>query len=173
MKHYIQLIGFDGKSYWRLFYVEIYDNKDVYYGLIRKKVDLSFSRHGSGIVHIKSGKEKKRMEEIMPNFKLKKPLYDIDSNESLGGTFFPISSKEKISEEEYHQYFSKKCEGIFLIDLRNFKGTMNLQPFLINPNKKDFLITHDFKQGCQLYIYTASKPWVAFYILDVISKNNS
>ena len=167
MKHYIQLIGFDGESYWRLFYVEIRDNKEVYYGLVRKKEQLSFSRHGSGIVNVKYGSVKRRIDELIPNLD-KKPISEIVSGEALG-TFCPTVSKIKISEEKYKQYVSKNCNGIFLIDLRNFNGTINIQPYLINPDKKEFLTTHSFDHNCQLYVYTASKPWVAFYILNIQS----
>jgi hypothetical protein len=170
MKHYIQLIGFDGNSYWKLFYIEVQDNKDIYYGIIRKKGVLSFSRHGSGIMHLKTRDIKVNMKKIMPELKAT-PITKITSRESLG-TFCPINSRKKISEKEYKKYFSKNCKGVFLIDLRNFNGTMNIQPYLINPQSKESLINHNFNHNCQLYVYTASNPWVAFYILDVLPKEH-
>lgn len=168
MKHHIQLIGFDGENYWRLFYIEIRDDEEVYYGLIRKDYQFSFSRHGSGIINAKLGDKKVRVNKLFPEMKTK-PIKEIKGLEGLG-TFIPSNYKEKISEKEYKKYFSRKCNAIFLIDLRNFTGTLNIQPYLINPNKKELLMKREFKHECQLYLYTKSNPWVAFYILNVIPK---
>ena len=166
MKHYIQLIGFDGENYWRLFYVEIKDSKEVYYGIVSKIKQLSFSRHGTGRLNVKVGEEKTNLTEIIPSFKIK-PLSDLKNIEHLG-TFNPLLDKVKLTEEEYRKYVSKKCSGVFLIDLRNYDGTLNVQAAIVNPDYKESITkNYKFMHSCQVYIYTSSNPWVVFYILNV------
>lgn len=164
MKHYIQLIGFDGENFWRLCYVEIKDNEEVYYGLVSKNTQLSFSRHGSGEFHMKVG-EKKITSDLV-KYKVK-PLSELKTMEFLA-TLGPTNGKEKLSEAEYRKYVSKKSNALFLIDLRNFDGTLNVQVAIVNPTYKDSITNnYKFEHECQVYIYTSSNPWVVFYILNV------
>lgn len=168
-KHRIQLIGFDGQSYWRLFFFEVIDQKEVYYGLVNKKTQLSFSRHGSGTINVKVGKERRVLAEFLPNLKTK-PLHELDGIESLG-TWCPVQNAEKLSENEYKKYVSKNCNATFLIDLRNFNGTLNVQPAIVPLNKKEQILSErKFDDECQIFVYTASNPWVVFYILNVKPK---
>lgn len=171
VKHYIQLVGFDGRDYWRLFYIEIRDSNEIYYGFVSKKMPLHFSRHGSGQLNVKVGKEKRKITDIMQTYKLK-PLSDLNGMESLG-TFSPLpDNKIKLSENEYKKYISKKCSGIFLIDLRNYDGTLNVQVAIVNPSYKDSITkNYLFGDDCQVYIYTSSNPWVVFYIWNVQPKS--
>jgi len=54
------------------------------------------------------------------------------------------------------------------MDLRNYDGTINIQPTIVNPDSKELIVTqHEFNHECQVFIYTASNPWVVFYILNV------
>lgn len=167
MKHYIQLVGFDGTNYWRLFYIEVVDGKEIYYGLIHHKGEASFSRHGSVETHIKVGGETISMDKLFPELK-SKPLSDLKNMESLG--IFNTQPKYKISEEEYRKYVSKKCNGLFLIDLRNFVGAMNFEPAIVNPKYGESIIRKNWYYDSQFYVYTASNPWVVIYIRNPYPK---
>lgn len=157
MKHHIEVLGFDGKDFWRLFFFEISKNKDIYLGLVSKNIDLHTSRHKSGKMHWKSTKYKFLYE--LPS---RQSIDNIESIEFLG-TFG--LNKDEITKGA-KKYYSKRIDGTFVIDLRNFKGTINIQPAIVNPNNAQPLISNLLCK--QTYIYSKSTPWLVIYVLDSV-----
>ncbi len=165
MKHIIRLIGFDGQKYWKLFKFVVNDSSDVYFCLSTLQNNLAFSRHGSGQFHQKINGKRISFPEKYSYFENRIPLASLKGIEYLG-TFMPLQVKE-LSEDHYRIYFQEQCNGIFLIDLRNFSANLNIQPFIIAKNYKGDLLKHPFNYDTQLYLYTASDPCVGFYALNV------
>ena len=73
-------------------------------------------------------------------------------------------AKPKIDRgiELYNEYQFKKCDGIFAIDMRNYKGTkFNLQTFILTKEGLNDLYRHTLLKNRQIYIFIESTPMIA------------
>src|SRR3989344_4754196 len=134
--------------------VSVNKKGDVYLAYKCKDItSLHVSRHSSGKRHMKN----KLLDEkislgVMP------PISEFVGIESLGGQAFGIDSLLEL----YNEYQFKKCDGIFAIDMRNYKGTkFNLQTFILTKEGLNDLYRHTLLKNRQIYIFLESTPMIA------------
>jgi len=134
--------------------VSVSKKGDVYLAYKCKDIpSFHVSRHSSGKRHVKS----KLFYEKIP-LGVMPPIAEFMGIESLGGQAFGIDSLLEL----YSEYQLKRCDGIFMIDMRSYKGKkFNLQTFILTKEGLNDLYNHTLLKNRQIYLFVESIPMIA------------
>ena len=135
---------------------------DVYVIHRIKDSDFHTSRHASGETHWKSKKNR-----IFAKFGDRKPISDFKGIEFLGTWAFGVESLPRL----YKEYKMKKCNGIFVIDMREYT-TAAFNMFIAILTKEGLLMLNELwekHKKTHTFVLTDSRPMVAITIADVSS----
>ncbi len=140
-------------------YVTISKNGDVYYIYKWGRSDMHLSRHASGEGHWKSERY-----DFHQEIRKGAPIRDFKGIEFLGTTGFGLDSLPEL----YTEYKMKKCDGIFAVDMRNFKdAAFNMSIAILT--KEGLSNLYDSWQKLkkrQIYLFTDCHPMIAIKIAD-------
>lgn len=139
--------------------ISVSKNGDVY--VIHKTAGSDFhtSRHADGKMHWKS-----RQYNFFQKIREGIPIKDFKGIEFLGTHGFGLDSLPQL----YKEYRMKKCNGIFAIDMREYKqASFNMSIAILTEEGLPSLYTSwkNLKKR-QIYIFTDCHPMIAVTIAD-------
>lgn len=126
---------------------------DVYHVYKMYGSDLHSSRHADGKLHWQS-KKPKLFQKIREGL----PIEKFTGIEYLETTGLNLNSLPEV----YREYKMKKCNGIFAIDIREFKNTsVNIVIAILTKEGLPLLYALKHFGKHQIYLYTDSYPMIA------------
>ncbi|MHA1972665.1 MAG: hypothetical protein ACTSW1_06725 [Candidatus Hodarchaeales archaeon] len=158
-RHRIEIIGLDGEKFYSLGMVEV-DSKQNVYALIKlQKGVMKTSRHASGEYHnelILNNGEKTKIGSHK-----RVPISDLKGIETIKSFGMPIFGLEEI----FNEYQLKKAQGIFCIDLREYKeGSITLTFQIVKRDAfPDIINAPAITEKKQAYIYAESDPIISLF----------
>jgi len=155
----IEIIAIAKEKIYSVGYVTISKDGDVY--LIHKAAgsDIHTSRHASGKMHWKSPSNS-FFQEIRKGV----PIEDFKGIEFLGTWAFGLDSLPEL----FTKSKMKKCNGIFAIDMREYKDAafnMSVTIFTEEGLISLFNSSKNLKKR-QIYLFTDSHPMIAIMVAD-------
>lgn len=141
-------------------YVTVSKRGDVYHIHKIGGYDMHTSRHASGEFHWKS-KKNNFLQKIRKGI----PIKDFRGIEFLGTLGFGLDSLPEL----YSEYKMKKCNGIFTVDMREYKdAAFNMSIAILTEEGLPKLYSM-WKESNkkQIYLFMNSTPMVAITVADV------
>lgn len=143
--------------------IEMSPNGDIYI-VYKIKGDGGFhtSRHRDGKLHWKSKKC-----NVFIKIGDRVPIKNFNGIEFLGTHAFGLGSLPEL----YTEYKMKKCNGIFAIDMKEYKDSaFNMTVSILTEDGLPALYNNWKEKGKrQIYIYTNSHPMIAIMAADIKS----
>lgn len=154
----IELIGVISDKIYSLGYIKISKKGDIYHIYKIQNSDFHLSRHSDGKIFWTS-KQLKFSHKIRDG----KPIKEFKGIEIIGTNGFNTESLPEL----YTEYKMRKCNGIFAVDLREYKeNTLNLALCILTKEGMNELYTIWEKENKkQVYLYTNSNPMIAIIII--------
>jgi len=158
-KQKFKIFATDGENIWELFFIVQESKGDFYFGIDSLGLKGKFSRHKSGKAHLKAIING---ETVYLDQGFRQKLSEFKGREQLIGISI---STDKFDRFRVKPYKGKKFDGSAFIDIRNYKGQFNINPFLIEPYRLELL--NDLPtlyDNSQIIILTQSNPWIVLVI---------
>jgi hypothetical protein len=153
----IEIIAIDKDKIYSVGYVTISKDGGVFLILKAGGSDMHISRHASGSLHWKS-ETCNFKQEIRKGV----PIEAFEGIEFIGGSAFGLNSLPEL----FTEYKLKKCNGIFAIDMREYKdAAFNMSLAILT--KEGLPILYDSWQKMkkrQIYLFTDSHPMIAITV---------
>ena len=155
----IEIIAIGEDKIYSVGYVKISKNGDVYHIHKAGSSDMHTSRHASGSTHWKS-----KTENFHQEIRKGVPIKDFKGIEFLGSHTFGLNSLPEV----YTEYKMKKCNGIFAIDMREYKdAAFNMSIAILT--KEGLSTLYDSWEKLkkrQIYLFADSHPMIAIKVAD-------
>lgn len=160
----IEIIALDNEKIYSVGAVKVSQKGDVYViDKFRDSGDSHLSRHSNGEMHRKFRESYDRIREASP----KRDLKSFRGIEFLGTHGFGLKSLPLLFKE----YDMKKANGIFAIDMRNYRqGAFNMGVAMLTEEGLPRLYESWKKLSKrQIYIFADCYPMIALMVVDAKS----
>lgn len=155
----IEIVAIGKDKIYSVGYVTISKDGDVYQIHKAFGSDMHTSRHASGSMHWKS-----RTVNLYQEIRKGVPIKDFKGIEFLGSTGFGLNSLPEL----YTESKMKKCNGIFAVDMREYKdAAFNMSVAILTKEGLPRLFDSWQKmKKRQIYLFTDSHPMIAITVAD-------
>ena len=155
----IEIVAIGENKIYSAGYVKVSKKGDIYQIYKIGGSDLHMSRHASGKTHWKS-KQPVLFQEIREGI----PIKEFKGIEFLGTTAFGLDSLQEL----YTVYKMKKSNGIFAIDMREYKNAVfNMSVAILTEDGLPKLYESWKKlRKRQIYLFTDCHPMIAITVFD-------